>query len=158
MHRLLLTAMFLQALCASMAGAQTPVPSALLGKWRVMRVLKTGGVSCWDETHIRSFVGSTLDYRPRTLIWKGGKEPLIGLIAVERTLDEAQFFRDYRVTFKQLQLPPNAHMREITLQHEDADVTGGATEIPGDTALLAAPGRIIVQACNVFFEARRTRR
>jgi len=41
------------------------------------------------------------------------------------------------------------------MQHEDADITGATTEVPGDSVLLAGPSRIIVSACGVFFEARR---
>jgi len=44
---------------------------------------------------------------------------------------------------------------EVDMQHEDADITGATTEVPGDSVLLAGPSRIIVSACGVFFEARR---
>jgi hypothetical protein len=49
-------------------------------------------------------------------------------------------------------------IREVDLQHEDADVTGATTEVPGDTVVLAGPGRIIVSACGVYYEATRSRR
>jgi hypothetical protein len=44
---------------------------------------------------------------------------------------------------------------EIDLQHEDADITGATTEVPGDTVVIAGPGRIVVSACGVFYEAVR---
>ncbi len=44
---------------------------------------------------------------------------------------------------------------EVNMQHEDADITGSTTEVPGDSVLLAGPGRIIVSACGVYMEAHR---
>ena len=45
---------------------------------------------------------------------------------------------------------------EVDLQHEDMDITGATTEVPGDSVLLAGPNRIVVSACGVYFEATRT--
>ena len=157
MRRLGLIPYLLLAPCVAAAQAPTAVPAALLGKWRVTRVLKTTNAQCWDAAQRKKLVGSTLEYKPRTLVWQAGKEPLTGLIAVERTLDHVQYAKDYHVSFAELGLPANAQLREITLQHEDEDVTGCSTEVPGDTVLLAAPGRILVSVAGVYFEALRLR-
>ena len=52
------------------------------------------------------------------------------------------------------QLGIRAHtVLEVDLQHEDADITGATTEVPGDSVLLAGPNRIVISACGVYFEA-----
>ena len=56
--------------------------------------------------------------------------------------------------FEQLGIRAHAVL-EVDLQHEDMDITGATTEVPGDAVLLAAPNRIIVSACGVYFEATR---
>ena len=43
----------------------------------------------------------------------------------------------------------------MNLQHEDMDITGATTEVPGDSVLVAGQGRIVVSACGVYMEARR---
>ncbi|RXH58520.1 hypothetical protein [Granulicella sibirica] len=44
---------------------------------------------------------------------------------------------------------------EVDMQHDDADVTGSTTEIPGDSVLLVDRNTIVVSACGTYFEATR---
>jgi hypothetical protein len=149
-----LTTAFLLSLSALPLSAQ--VPASILGTWHIRRVIPTSNVACWDQDQANTLLGTSLTYTPHTMIWKGGSVPLVGLEAVSRALTPDQLLDDSKVHPRELGLPPGA-IREIDLQHEDADVTGATTEIPGDTVLLASPNRIVVSACGVYFEATRLR-
>ncbi len=90
--------------------------------------------------------------------WRGGDVPLTGIIA--RDLTPAQFRKENSgqgrgVDLTQLGIRAS-HVVEIDLQHDDMDITGASTEVPGDSVLMAAPNRIVVSACGVFLEAART--
>ena len=134
------------------AGAQ--VPASLLGKWKVQRILPTERVGCWDAEQAKTLVGSTLVYGRHAMTWQGGPVPLNGIRAVVRTLTRKEFATEYGTGLEPLGIKA-ASIQEVDLQHEDADITGSTTEVPGDTVVLAAPGRIIVSACGVFYEAVR---
>jgi hypothetical protein len=41
------------------------------------------------------------------------------------------------------------------MQHEDAAILPASTEVPGDSVMIVSPGRVIVSACGVYFEATR---
>jgi hypothetical protein len=133
------------------------VPARLQGAWRITRVLPTNNVSCWGDEEARKLVGSSLTYRSRSMRWKGGEVALQGVVVREVTAEE---FREENsgsggaAEFSQLGIRAAA-LTEVDLQHEDADITGATTEVPGDSVLLAGPDRIVVSACRVFFEARR---
>ena len=137
--------------------AAAQVPGALLGTWRVDRILATQSNACWDADRARTLVGSTLTYEPSRMIWQGGEVPLEGLLAVSRTLTGQRYAKEYNVALDELGVHAPA-VREVDLQHEDADVTGATTEVPGDTVLLLSPSHIVVSACGVFYEASRARR
>jgi hypothetical protein len=128
-----------------------------LGLSAMVRILPTHNVACWDETRARQLVGSTLIYRPHSLHWRGGDFAIHD--AYVRQLTAEEFLRDggsggYAATFAELGIHAGV-VTEVDLQHEDADITGATTEVPGDTVLLAGPNRIVVSACNVFYEATR---
>jgi hypothetical protein len=146
----------LLSLCAA-ASAAAQVPSALLGTWRVDRILSAPSTACWDADHAKTLLGTTLTYQPSKMIWRGGEVPLEGLLAVSRNLNAPRYAQEYKVGFNDLGIRAPA-IREIDLQHEDADITGATTEVPGDTVVLAGPSRIIVSACGVFYEASRLHR
>lgn len=134
-----------------------PVPARLQGTWRITRVLPTRNVACWDEARARQLVGTTLVYRGRSMRWKGGEVSLQDAFTREVTAREFQqesSGSDGGVDFGQLGVRASA-VTEVDLQHEDADVTGATTEVPGDTVLLAGPNRIVVSACRVYYEATR---
>ncbi len=136
--------------------AAEPLPGRLGGSWRITRVLPTTNNACWGRIQAEPLVGSTLTYRDDALRWKGGSVPLEDITT--RTVTDADFRRenggDQPASFAQLGI--HAHsVLEVDLQHEDADITGATTEVPGDSVLLAGPNRIIVSACGVYFEATR---
>ena len=76
-----------------------------------------------------------------------------------RTVTDDEFRKensggDSPASFAQLGIRARSVL-EVDLQHEDADITGATTEVPGDSVLLAGPNRIVVSACGVYFEATR---
>jgi hypothetical protein len=144
-------------LCLSTAGSAEPLPPALKGSWRITQVLPTTNDGCWKRERALPLVGTLLTYRPGAMIWRGG------VVRVQevtlRNLTNAEFRKENPgaagpADFAQLGITA-AQVQEVDLQHEDADITGVSTEVPGDSILLVSPARIIVSACGVYMEARR---
>jgi len=146
----------LAALTQSLAAE--PLPTGLRGSWRITRMLPTHNVTCWSREQAGELVGSTLTYAPRSLRWKGGTVELRDIDV--RNVSAEQFAKENggeqgSASFEQVGI--RGHMvTEVDLQHEDMDITGATTEVPGDSVLLAGPNRIVVSACGVYFEATRT--
>jgi hypothetical protein len=139
----------------SLSIAAEPMPSRLVGTWKITRVLPTRNVSCWDEKQAQALLGTRLEYRKSSMRWHDHEIPVLDVIARSITADE--FIREGGhppPTFKELGIR-TARVTEVDLQHDDADITGASTEVPGDTVLLAAPNRIVVTACGVYYEAVR---
>jgi hypothetical protein len=90
------------------------------------------------------------------MTWKGGDIPLNGVAT--RTIDNTDLQQEAGsgsgVSFFQLEIRKSTVL-EVNLQHEDADITGASTEVPGDSVLMAGPNRIVASACGVYFEAMR---
>ncbi len=133
------------------------MPSRLQGSWRITRVLPTTNNACWGKQQAEPLLGSTLTYRDDSLRWRGGSVPLDEIIT--RTVTDDLFKKensgsDNPASFAQLGIHEHT-VTEVDLQHEDADITGATTEVPGDSVLLAGPNRIVVSACGVYFEATR---
>jgi hypothetical protein len=128
------------------------IPASLSGKWRIVKILSTKNQQCWDQDRAKTLVGATLTYQQHTIVWQGGAYAVSE--ALSRTLSRRSFQDEYNVPLAELGIAA-AEVEEIDLQHEDADITGATTEIPGDTILLAGPGRIVVSACGVFYSAVR---
>ena len=133
------------------------MPSRLQGSWRITKVLPTTNNACWAKQQAEQLLGSTLTYRDASLRWRGGSVPLDEITT--RAVTDDLFKKenggsDNPASFAQLGI--RAHtVTEVDLQHEDADITGATTEVPGDSVLLAGPNRIVVSACGVYFEATR---
>jgi hypothetical protein len=136
----------------SLPAAAQAIPPSLLGTWKIVKILPTQAPSCWDEKRASTLVGSTLRYQKALMTWKGGSVPVSE--AFTRTLTAGKYAAEYKISLASLGLK-QASVTEIDLQHEDADVTGFTTEVPGDTILLAGPGHIVVSACSVYFVAER---
>lgn len=135
-----------------------PLPGRLQGTWRISRVLPTTNTSCWGREQAEPLLGSTLVYSQDTMRWKGGSVPLLDINV--RTVTSEEFLKENggsesAARFSQLGIRSNA-VTEVDFQHEDMDITGATTEVPGDSVLIAGPNRIVVQACGVFFEATRS--
>jgi hypothetical protein len=150
-----LAVLFLAA-AAAVSSAET-LPSSLRGTWRIARILPTTNQGCWTREQAGPLVGSSLTYRPEAMRWRGGEVALHG-IAI-RTVSAADFSKENTVpvqpaSFSQLGIHADSVL-EVDLQHEDADVTGASTEVPGDSVLLVSPRRIVVSACGVYYEAVR---
>jgi len=142
---------------ATLAASAQSLPSQLAGSWKIARVLPTHNTKCWDSTQAQPLLGSTLYYSSTAMRWRGGEVPLQGITM--RMVSGAQFKKENSgdegaADFLQLGIHSGSVL-EVDMQHEDADITGATTEVPGDSVLIAGPNRIIVSACGVFFEARR---
>jgi hypothetical protein len=98
-----------------------------------------------------------LQYRRYQMRWKGGDVPLTG--AISRQITPEEFLSESGATKGSPTLADfgirSSTVTEVDLQHEDADITGATTEVPGDTILVAGPGRLVVSACGIYMEARR---
>ncbi len=134
------------------------LPGRLGGSWRITRVLPTTNNACWGKTEAQPLVGSLLTYRDDSLRWRGGAVPLEDITT--RTVSDDDFRRENSgsgtpASFAQLGIRSH-EVLEVDLQHEDMDITGATTEVPGDSVLLAGPNRIVISACGVYFEATRT--
>jgi hypothetical protein len=133
------------------------LPAQLKGSWRITRILKTTNVGCWSVEQAQPLVGSTLTYDAKMMHWKGGDVPLLGITT--RTVTDDDLHQDAPGNPTPLSLAEleirGPVVTEVDFQHEDADITGASTEVPGDSVLLAAPNRIVVSACGVYFEATR---
>jgi hypothetical protein len=143
-------------LCVTTCLAE-PLPSQLQGSWHITRLVPTTNQGCWNADRAQFLVGTTLTYTPKSMHWQGGDVPLTGVVT--RLVDDndikAEFSGDsHPADFAQLQIKPSSVL-EVNLQHEDADITGASTEVPGDSVLIAAPNRIVGSACGVYFEATR---
>lgn len=148
------------ALMATAMAATTsaePLPSELAGTWKITRVLPTKNTACWSSEQAQPLVGSTLTYGSSAMRWRGGVVPLEGITTrevTEKEFREENSGAEGSADFTQLGIHSHTVL-EVDMQHEDADITGASTEVPGDSILLVGPGRIVVSACGVYFEATR---
>jgi hypothetical protein len=152
---------WLTALALGVLAVQSPaqpgerMPAQVAGSWRIVRILPTKNAACWDESQAKKLVGSTLTYRTGTMRWQGGEVPLTGVITRSQTPETfASENSDAKMQLSDLNIQ-SSNVMEVDLQHEDADITGSTTEVPGDSILLAGRDRIVVSACGVYYEATR---
>ena len=138
------------------------IPKQLQGKWIVRRVLPTTTISCWGEKEAKALLGTEIEYTPEVFRWKTTivKSPIVTSAEVNGQQFQSDHSgggaRDSQVTFAQLGIHA-ATATQITIQHADATITGGTTEIPGDAVLVRDPNHLIFSACNVYFLAERVR-
>jgi len=133
------------------------LPRSLAGTWRITRVLPTTNSGCWTRKDAQPLLGTTLTYRPSSMRWRGGEVPLTDVSL--RTVTDAEFRQENDgpqspADFAQLGIHARS-VTEVDLQHEDSDVLPASTAVPGDSVLLVAPNRIVVNACGIYFEATR---
>jgi len=150
--------LLLMALVTSLHAQQ--IPQQLWGAWTVTQILPANTISCWGDKEAKAIIGTRIEYSANLFRWKTAevKNPK----ATVKTYTAEQFHNEYsgggandsQVSFDQLGI--HAHeVREVSIEHPDADITGGTTEIPGDKVLLKSNARIVFSVCNVYFEARR---
>ena len=142
--------------------AQERLPQQVAGTWKITRVLPArSGAACWSDKDAQPLVGSLLAYTQHTMRWQGGSVPLHGVTT--RAVSSADLAEESpaatgRPALRLADLGIQAKgVTEVNLQHDDADITGSTTEVPGDSVLVAGPGRIVVSACGVYLEAVRSR-
>lgn len=149
-------AVVLLALTAGQLSAES-LPAALRGSWHITRILPTKNTACWGQDKAAQLIGSTLTYADHAMRWQGGPVPLQGIITREVTAEDFASENSGSTSVLNLDMVGihAASVTEVDLQHEDADITGATTEVPGDAVLLAGPNRIVVSACGVYYEATR---
>lgn len=136
------------------------IPHELIGRWTVLRTLPTKTISCWGEAEAKTLIGTEIIYTADSLLWKDAvaKNP-----KVTKNVISARNFalnnsgggaNDSNVSFKQLGIT-SARATQFTIEHADASITGGTTEIPGDVVLLRDPTHIVFSVCNLYFLAER---
>lgn len=136
------------------------IPHQLIGHWTVIRTLPTKTISCWGEAEAKTVIGTEIIYAADSFEWKDAieKNPKVTQSAIsarEFTLNNSGGgANDSNVSFKQLGIA-SARTTQFTIEHADANVTGGTTEIPGDVVLLRDPTHIIFSICNLYFLAER---
>jgi hypothetical protein len=156
--RITAPALLLMLAAASMAAQYLgSLPRSLAGTWRITRIIPTTNTGCWTRQQAQPLLGTTLTFRSDLLRWHGGQIAVTDISLREVTNEE---FRNENpgasspADFAQLGIHA-AHVTEVDLQHEDSDVLPASNAVPGDSVLLAAPNRIIVSACGIYFEATR---
>jgi hypothetical protein len=134
-----------------------PLPAQLKGSWRITRILTTTNQGCWSAERAKPLLGTTLTYDAKAMRWQGGNIPLLGITTRTVTDDDLRSEvggNPKPLSFAELEIHSPV-VTEVNFQHEDADITGASTEVPGDSVLIAAPNRIIVSACGIYMEATR---
>lgn len=136
---------------------QERLPQQVAGTWRITRILPVRPTACWTEAKAQPLLGSTLRYGQTEMRWQGGTVALSGITT--RRVSSEEFAKENSgaeaaLTLEQLGIRPRTVL-EVDMQHEDMDITGATTEVPGDAVMVAGPGRIVVSACGVYLEARR---
>ena len=154
-----------QVTAASATGA-TPsasasvIPEQLIGKWTVVRTLPAKTISCWGDSDAKTLIGTTITYTADSFRWKDTLSK--NSKAITTTVSARDFeannsgggANDSNVSFKQLGIS-GSRATQITIEHADADLTGGTTEIPGDAVLVRDPTHIVFSVCNLYFLAER---
>jgi hypothetical protein len=135
------------------------IPPQLWGSWIVTRTLPAKTISCWGDKEAKALIGTRIAYSADEFRWKAAevKNPKI----TTKTYTAEQFREEYsggandsQASFQALGIR-TPQVEQVSIQHPAADITGGTTEIPGDTVLLKSKSLIVFSVCNVYFEARR---
>jgi len=133
------------------------IPTTIIGKWRVRRILPADTVSCWGEKEARGLLGTEIEYTADSFRWKADsiQHPTVHVTVV--TADEFQ--KEYSgsgsfVDFRRLGIP-NSKATKVQIVHPPASITQGSIEVPGDNLLIKNRKTIVFSVCNVYFEAKR---
>lgn len=138
-----------------------PMPAELLGTWMIRKILPMQTISCWDEKQARALIGTNLEYKADSLVWKTTTARYVN--STVTTVKAADFAVDNSgsqssVTFKGLGITA-PEVKQITIEHPDVTIqdgsNGGTTEMPGDHVMLKSRNALVFSVCNVYFEADR---
>lgn len=136
------------------ATSAEPLPLTVKGAWHITRIIPTRNPGCWTSDDAQKMLGTTLVYKPTVMTWRDGDVDLSDITTRTVTADEFAKENGEAVDFAQLGIKAS-RVLEVDMQHEDMNITGATTEVPGDSVLVVSPSRIIVSACGVYFEATR---
>ena len=145
---------------AAAVAATGTMPAELLGSWTVVKTLPTKTISCWGEADAQAVIGTQVIYGADSFQWKDSvaKNP-----RVTKTVITAKDFElnnsggganDSSVSFKQLGIKEQ-RATQFSIDHADANLTGGTSEIPGDVVLLRDPTHLVFSVCNLYFLAEK---
>lgn len=158
----ILVAICIRPIICPVAAAQGSdrIPHELLGTWVVVTQLSTRTISCWGEKEAKKILGTSIRYSPDSLSW-GTLHTKVEAVKV-RTVTADDFRRKNsspsvngsQIDFQQLGIKA-ARIKQVTIQHPDADLTGATGEFPGDEVLIKTPNTIVFSLCNLYFEAKR---
>ena len=146
---------------AAVTTSAQDIPKEIWGKWTIRRILPTRTISCWGYPEAKKMLGTEIEYSAQSFRWK---DRVIKNPVVETKIVSADQYHDdlsghgtgsSQIDFGQLGIK-TASAQWITIEHPPADITAATTEIPGDDVLVKNPATIIVSACNIYFEAKRT--
>lgn len=138
-----------------------PIPTELIGKWIINKILPTQTISCWDDKQAQTLIGTSVVYKSDGFNWN--KHPLTSQ-GVTTTIVEAQEFLEDNsgsgsiVEFKMLGIVKPA-VERVIIKHADVEIKGitdqGTVGIPGDDVMIKDKNSLILSVCNVWFEAQR---
>jgi len=138
------------------------IPQELVSKWVVQRELPTRTISCWGEKEAKALIGTEIEYTVDSFRWKHivVKHPTVtvAIVSAEQFQSEnsSPSVNGSQVSFRQLGIHAS-QMKQVSINHQPAEITGATTEIPGDVVLLKNHDAIVFSVCNVYFEAKRLR-
>jgi hypothetical protein len=149
-------------LAGSVLAAQN-IPQELVGRWVIQRELPTRTISCWGEKEAKAIIGTRIEYTADSFRWKHTvvKHPTVEV----RVVGSDQFQQENsspsvngsQVSFRQLGITA-PEVKQVSINHAPAKITGATTEIPGDVVLLKSRNTMVFSVCNIYFEAKRLRR
>lgn len=151
----------LASISSAVAHGQT-IPKDIWGKWKIVRELPTRTISCWGEADVKKLLGTQIEYAEKAFIWN--QVPARDVAATDKIVTAEQFQHENsspssngsQVDFHQLGITAK-QIRQISIHHDPADITGATIEIPGDEVLVKNPETLVFAVCNVYFEAKRIR-
>jgi hypothetical protein len=146
---------------AAVSMSAQDTPKEIWGKWTIRRIRPTRTISCWGYPEAKKMLGTEIEYSAQSFRWKDVviKNPIVEakIVSANQYHDEnsGRGTDSSQIDFAQLGIKATS-ARRITIEHPPANITSATTEIPGDDVLVKNPTTIIVSACNIYFEAKRT--
>jgi hypothetical protein len=139
------------------------MPEAIVGTWTVSREIPTKTVSCWSKEDTRKLLRTELQYSDKLFRWD--KITIENPVAEVRTVTAEQFHDENsgagphgsEINLQELGINSDS-VTEIAIKHSPGHVFTETSEIPGDDVIVKDPATIVFSVCNVYFEAKRSRK